>query len=1680
MKAKKVLAAAALICVSCFCLLLIGAPSLFFDFPSGGNAQSGGVNLPRVGVIAALQNGAAAIECVNGGSSDDELHIVLRSKGRIIEEQMQALSPHYMARMALNLAASESADNLSLRIGRPAGGSEPLEPATNCWVITQSTTPDGQPVLASIPLAAEGDVCAPLDYAAATENASEGGQNSNSSLLKMVPFSTARVEGFPGDVQNSFLLNVASQSPAAVSLHLELHDETGALLQERDYQVAPGGEEWVRLTDLVDGRTSQGYLTVKALDGDPNYVSVRNKRQLGNMTDSEPAQTSPGVELSAIDIEVQCTPNCEGAVCGDDGCGGSCGSCDPGQTCEDGQCSGCVPQCDGKQCGDDGCGGDCGSCDPGQTCEDGQCSGCVPQCDGKQCGDDGCGGDCGVCDPGQTCEDGQCGCLQQCDGKQCGDDSCGGTCPPGCPDGESCDEHGQCAAWPACGDGICQETETPCTCEMDCGPCANCPDGTCNGDESCDSCPQDCGDCPGYCGDNVCQPEENCHSCPNDCTWWWCPGECGDGYCDGGEDCHTCQLDCDGCCGNAICDDGEDCWNCESDCGGCGPICGENGCEDGEDCGNCPQDCGGCGWCGDGDCGWGEDEGNCPLDCGCMADECEPGKCGPNPCGGWCGCEDGLECLDGTCVMPCVVAGADGAVAAAESNCGCPGGCASNEVCLDGQCKPNACGDPCSTAGNCAEGDWRVIDEHAWLPVSQCTEKEFILLARTVVTCEGTKEETTQVETNDQPPRPVPDEPPKGCDDGDDRTTGDKCVGGVCQGTCEGPDCGGNLCGNGMIDEGEECDPPDNNGCGSDCKYRTLICGDGTCGYPAAAAAMAAGDGAGESGEDCQTCPQDCGTCPCEPDCTDKQCGSDGCDGSCGECDIGLTCSSEGHCVGCEPDCTNKCGGDPDDCGGTCPDPCSGQACNAGQCGCQPNCDGKCGGEWNDCDDWCPDPCPGQACNAGQCGCQPNCDGKCGGEWNDCDGWCPDPCSGQACNAGQCGCEPNCDGKCWGSEDGCGGYCWISWCSWDEVCVGDRCCRPDCGGKQCGDDACGGSCGECQWDETCNFGTGQCERNCEPNCNNKCGGEWNDCDGWCPDPCPGQACNAGQCECLPDCWGKECGSDGCGSSCGECAADRTCTPEGRCEPINPCGTCAPNEICNPDTGECVGNECNNPGDCGECAGDTTGWTCDRGVCIPRNDVRPCNDDNLCTEDSCKVDERKCEHTPKTCAENETCDSATGECVGTECSNPGDCGECAGDTMGWTCDRGVCIPRNDARPCNDNDLCTDDVCIVDERRCEHPAKTCAENETCDSATGECVGTECNDPGDCGECAGDTMGWTCDRGVCIPRNDARPCNDNDLCTDDVCIVDERRCDHPAKSCPDGEECNPNSGNCERICSCNGRECGDDGCGSSCGECTADQICNPEGYCESICVRSCTGKQCGDDGCGDPCPPGCPEGEVCTDDGRCVAVPPCGDGFCDPASENCENCAQDCGECPTCGDGSCNNDELCQTCPEDCGPCGGTASFRCAGSWAAETGETPGEPAAVSGTATLEVTQGSESSSINLNITSDPESPNNGWVTDAVELALNGNEAVVTCTGEISVSLPDTTLSGTFQYQNSFDGAALAAAGNQTVFSRSAEAVRALPNGGDQCSNVGDVIYGPTRQETERSFPEKLAVELDREPA
>ena len=91
-------------------------------------------------------------------------------------------------------------------------------------------------------------------------------------------------------------------------------------------------------------------------------------------------------------------------------------------------------------------------------------------------------------------------------------------------------------------------------------------------------------------------------------------------------------------------------------------------------------------------------------------------------------------------------------------------------------------------------------------------------------------------------------------------------------------------------------------------------------------------------------------------------------------------------------------------------------------------------------------------------------------------------------------------------------------------------CTPACQGKTCGDDGCEGSCGDC------------------PGCNGPN-------DGLCED---------GVCypTCCPQCAGVQCGADGCGGICGECTAGSACVG-GLCV-----SDCATSPTC-----ECVAEAC---------------------------------------------------------------------------------------------------------------------------------------------------------------------------------------------------------------------------------------------------------------------------------------------------------------------------------------------------------------------------------------------------------------------------------------------------------------------------------------------------------------------------
>lgn len=71
---------------------------------------------------------------------------------------------------------------------------------------------------------------------------------------------------------------------------------------------------------------------------------------------------------------------------------------------------------------------------------------------------------------------------------------------------------------------------------------------------------------------------------------------------------------------------------------------------------------------------------------------------------------------------------------------------------------------------------------------------------------------------------------------------------------------------------------------------------------------------------------------------------------------------------------------------------------------------------------------------------------------------------------------------------------------------------------------------------------------CEPSCEGReCGSDG--CQGSCGECSEGQSCILGQCEgfCTPNCGNRECGGDGCGGSCGTCTQGASCLPTGVCE-----------------------------------------------------------------------------------------------------------------------------------------------------------------------------------------------------------------------------------------------------------------------------------------------------------------------------------------------------------------------------------------------------------------------------------------------------------------------------------------------------------------------------------------------------
>jgi len=301
------------------------------------------------------------------------------------------------------------------------------------------------------------------------------------------------------------------------------------------------------------------------------------------------------------------------------------------------------------------------------SCESGESSGTCP----SDCGGGSTGDLWGPCDAEFGCPGSQV-CVGD-DEQNPANDFCTLECTSdaGCPGGFVCQAlqggGGVCVPTggsdAACGDGLCDQSESASSCPADChvgcgglddiGCCAGAvvtwcdPDsneikqldcsegGGCGwsadagyydcgatGADPTGAHPLACGTTGPECGNGACEAGESAASCATDCGGAAGPA-CGDRACEAGESATTCAADCGGTtgpvCGNGTCEAGENALTCAADCGGtASPVCGNSTCELGETALTCAEDCGGSPQpvCGDGACEAGESCGACVADCG--------------------------------------------------------------------------------------------------------------------------------------------------------------------------------------------------------------------------------------------------------------------------------------------------------------------------------------------------------------------------------------------------------------------------------------------------------------------------------------------------------------------------------------------------------------------------------------------------------------------------------------------------------------------------------------------------------------------------------------------------------------------------------------------------------------------------------------------------------------------------------------------------------------------------------------------------------------------------------------------------------------------------------------------------------------------------------------------------------
>ena len=950
-----------------------------------------------------------------------------------------------------------------------------------------------------------------------------------------------------------------------------------------------------------------------------------------------------------------------------------------------------------------------------------------------------------------------------------------------------------------------------------------------------------------------------------------------------------------------------------------------------------------------------DDENPCTVESFCSEGDCMGS--------GETACDDQDPCTLDSCDFDagCVHLSLD------EGACDDGNPCTGEDACTNGKCQGVAIDCDCEVDADCMAFD----DDNLCNGFLRCQNGDCLPDDETVVVCPAPMEacflNMCNPETGACEETPVVDG--GACSDGDSCTTGDSCADGKC---VAGPNYVCDICTTdddcSFLDEGNKC-------------FGTHVCDEGSCSIDPATVPIAPEVTCYDATCDPATGQFVIGKQPDGTWCNDENacttldnCVNGTCKGVATSCDDGNVCTQDT----CEPD--SGCQALP-----LSDIPCDdNDACTDGD-----SClDGECEGAENVvCDD--SNPCTEDSCEP-ESGClfasEPL-------EGEGCDDG--DTCTeGDSCQEGLCvpglnACECEVDDDCQAYED-------LDLCNGTLHCVESKCvvdaetivvCDPvndtDCEYSVCNPVA--GQCSmvtapygspcddgnECTLGETCFFGS--CLGGILVTCDDGNSCTTDSCDplfGCVSAPLDDVVCDDGD-SCTSDdtCQDGEC--IGGASICG-CQDDEDCTQFDDADLCNGSLQCSDSECvldldsvvvcpeseelcqvtsCKPSTGECITADVKDGAPCDDQDACTKGDTCSNGECVfapvDCDDDNPCTVETCSTEDGCQYEalsDQACED-GNPCTENDMCEA--GQCIpganSCDCQTTEDCAE-----------------SDDGNLCNGVMVCLDNTCVLDEESvvvCDTSADTECQKNLCDPQTGDCDlvvlpdGTVCDDGLTC------TDGDVCGDGEC--GGDIYDCDDDNPCTDDICVEEEDGCVNVPNTaaCSDDNACTDNdlckAGKCsgESISCENDNPCTSDACDTEQGctyapvtnacddgnACTDDDVC-ADGICAGASITCDDNQMCTDDSC-DPDTGcqfydnelACEDGDVCTINDVCSgglcksgAVSSCDDGqtcttdSCDPV----DGCLHVPLDGSSCDDGNpCTTGDVCNQ-----GICNGEGSLDC----------------------------------------------------------------------------------------------------------------------------------------------------------